>query len=61
VLTDYYVYRECIEAAFFFQGIPLEDVFEGGLEGMGALVSVLLLRSFKVCCSSSESDPIAEV
>jgi hypothetical protein len=34
VLVDYYIYRESIEVSFFF-GAVLEDVFEGGLEGMG--------------------------
>jgi hypothetical protein len=38
VLIDYYIYRECIEASHF---VDAEDVFEGGLEGMGALISVL--------------------
>jgi hypothetical protein len=33
VLIDYYIYRECIEAPFIF-GTVVEDVFEGGLEGM---------------------------
>jgi hypothetical protein len=46
VLTDY-VYRESIELSPFRR--VLEDVFEGGLEGMGgALISVLAaLRSLK--------------
>jgi hypothetical protein len=40
VLTDYYIYRECIEVSFF-SDILVRHVFEGGLEGMvGALVSV---------------------
>jgi hypothetical protein len=41
MLVDYYIYREIIEVSFF-SGLVLEDVFEGGLEGMdGALISVL--------------------
>jgi hypothetical protein len=33
VLIDYYVYRELLNFSFFWDA--LEDVFEGGLEGMG--------------------------
>jgi hypothetical protein len=35
VLIDYYIYRRCIEVSLYFTDAVLEDVFEGGLEGMG--------------------------
>jgi hypothetical protein len=39
-----------------FSNAVLEDVFEGGLEGMvGALISVLALRSFKVWLAAVSS------
>jgi hypothetical protein len=56
VLIDYYLYRESIEASFYFTGIPFEDVFVGGLEGMdGALISSIGCFENKVWLSAAAS------
>jgi hypothetical protein len=57
VLIDYYIYRECINFPHF-QDAVLEDVFEGGLEGMdGALISVLAALKLQSLVVSSSDDP----
>jgi hypothetical protein len=55
VLIDYYVYRE-YEISLFGRVAVLEDVFEGGLEGMGDGIDLgigLLLRAPKLGGSSN--------
>jgi hypothetical protein len=56
VLIDYYIYRESIEVSFF-SDLVLEDVFEGGLEGMdgGIDLGIGCLRSFKVWLAAAVS------
>jgi hypothetical protein len=48
VLIDYYLYRESIELSLYL-GRSTEDVFEGGLEGMGEG------RSLSGCLRSSKA------
>jgi hypothetical protein len=57
VLIDYYIYRECIEVTFMFQGRSIKDVFEGGLEGMVRHWSrYWLLKASELGCQQQWTD-----
>jgi hypothetical protein len=58
VLVDYYVYRESIELSSFIGLTVLEDVFEGGLEGMDGEHYLGRLFGEAASLVGSSSDPI---